>query len=89
MNLEKIRNDIDQIDEKIVQLLEIRMNLIQEVVKTKQTQELRVLDDSREQTILQKVQNSVQNPAYRPTIVNTYKDIMKNSRDYQKNFLKK
>ena len=42
-----------------------------------------ILDTSREHAVLQKVADRVQEKAFEDTIVNTFSDIMKRSRDYQ------
>ncbi|QDK70126.1 chorismate mutase [Lactococcus protaetiae] len=88
MNLKDLRCEIDQIDEQITQLLEQRMNLVLDIAKTKKIQKIEVVDLSREQLVLDRIAQKVQNPEYRSTIVNTYQDIMKNSRAYQQDFLK-
>ena len=82
--LEELRNNIDKVDQEIVQLLEKRMTIVQQISDEKQAQKITILDTSREQTVLDLVSKNVQNPAYQTTIINTYKDIMKNSRLYQK-----
>ena len=48
----------------------------------------RVLDNTRELIILEKVASRVQDPIFTETIVNTFKDILKNSRYYQETALK-
>jgi len=82
--LEELRNNIDQVDQEIVQLLEKRMTIVQEISQEKQKQEITILDASREQAVLDLARKNTENPAYQETIINTYKDIMKNSRLYQK-----
>ena len=42
-----------------------------------------VLDTNREEVILGRVADHVENPAYKDTILATFKDILKNSRAYQ------
>ena len=82
--LEELRNNIDQVDQEIVRLLEKRMTIVQEISQEKQKQEITILDASREQAVLDLARKNTENPAYHETTINTYKDIMKNSRLYQK-----
>lgn len=77
------RRKINQIDAEITALLEKRMAAVQQVVEIKAQQGLAILDDSREQVVLDAVAKGVKEPAYRETIVNSFKDIMTRSREYQ------
>ena len=88
MNLDDIRIDIDTLDAQIVQLLEERMTLVSQVATFKKMTGGRVLDNSRELVILDRVASQVENPDYTETVVNTFKDILKNSRAYQEKVLK-
>ena len=40
--LEELRNNIDQVDQEIVQLLEKRMTIVQEISQEKQAQKSRI-----------------------------------------------
>ncbi|MCC4121650.1 chorismate mutase [Lactococcus lactis] len=82
--LEELRNNIDQVDQEIVQLLEKRMTIVQEISQEKQAQKITILDNSREQAVLDLARQNIKNSAYQKTIINTFKDIMKNSRLYQR-----
>ena len=83
MNLDIIRQEIDQIDDQIVKLLEERMHLVEGVVAYKKTSGKPILDTKREEIIFEKVRNRVTNKSYQETIVSTFSDILKRSRDYQ------
>lgn len=87
MNLDDIRLDIDVLDAQLVKLLEARMHLVTQVATFKKMTGSRVLDNTRELAILDKVASRVQEPAYTDTVVNTFKDILKNSRAYQEKVL--
>ncbi len=89
MNLDDIRSDIDTLDTQLVQLLEARMTLVSQVATFKKMTGGRVLDNSRELVILDRVASQVENLDYAETVVNTFKDILKNSRAYQEKVLKK
>lgn len=87
MNLNDIRHDIDTIDAQLIELLETRMTLVSQVATYKKMTGGRVLDNTRELAILERVADSVQNADYADTVVNTFKDILKNSRAYQESVL--
>ena len=83
MDLASIRQEIDQIDDQIVKLLEERMHLVEGVVAYKKASGKPILDSKREEVIFEKVRNRVTNKSYQETIVSTFSDILKRSRDYQ------
>ena len=83
MDLDIIRQEIDQIDDQIVKLLEERMHLVEGVVAYKKASSKPVLDSKREEVIFEKIKNRVEDKRYQETIVATFSDILKRSRDYQ------
>lgn len=83
MDLDSIRQEIDQIDDQIVKLLEERMQLVESVVAYKKASGKPILDTKREEVIFEKVRNHVEDKRYQETIVATFSDILKRSRDYQ------
>ena len=83
MDLDIIRQEIDQIDDQIVKLLEERMHLVEGVVAYKKASGKLILDTKREAVIFEKVRNRVDDKRYQETIVTTFSDILKRSRDYQ------
>ena len=83
MNLDTIRQEIDHVDQELVALLEKRLQLVKQVVAYKKATGKPILDTSREDAVLQKAASRVEDKAFEQTIVNTFADIMKNSRDYQ------
>ena len=64
MDLAEIRKEIDQIDIDLITLLEKRMALVSQVALYKRQTGKAVLDTQREQIILEKVANSVQEKQY-------------------------
>ncbi|MHC5269490.1 chorismate mutase [Enterococcus sp. LJL98] len=78
------RQKIDAIDAQIVKLLETRMTEVSEVIRIKKENGMEVLDQTREDQVLEKVRQRVQNPDYAETIVATFSDVMAQSRQYQK-----
>ncbi|HIH2936073.1 chorismate mutase/prephenate dehydratase [Streptococcus pneumoniae] len=83
MDLDIIRQEIDQIDDQIVKLLEERMHLVEGVVAYKKASGKLILDTKREAVIFEKVRSRVEDKRYQETIVATFSDILKCSRDYQ------
>ena len=88
MDLNSIRQEIDQIDDQIVKLLEERMHLVEGVVAYKKASGKPILDSKREEVIFEKVKNRVEDKRYQETIVATFSDILKRSRDYQEQNIK-
>ena len=88
MDLNSIRQEIDQIDDQIVKLLEERMHLVEGVVAYKKASGKPILDTKREEVIFEKVKNRVEDKRYQETIVATFSDILKRSRDYQEQNIK-
>lgn len=87
-DLNIIRQEIDQVDQELVALLEKRIALVTQVAAYKGATGKAILDTSREKVVLNKVASRVQNKDFETTLVNTFADIMKNSRDYQAKQLK-
>lgn len=83
MNLDHIRENINAIDSQLVDLLEQRMELVDQVTAYKQATGKHVLDTSRENAVLERVGKLVQKEDYRSTIQATFSDIMAQSRAYQ------
>ena len=80
MDLDIIRQEIDQIDDQIVKLLEERMHLVEGVVAYKKASGKPILDTKREEVIFEKVRSRVEDKRYQETIVATFSDILKRSR---------
>ena len=83
MDLDIIRQEIDQIDDQIVKLLEERMHLVEGVVAYKKASGKQILDMKREELIFERVRNKVEDKRYQEPIVAIFSDILKRSRAYQ------
>ena len=83
MRLEEIRQEIKGIDQHLVALLEKRMALVEQVTAYKLANQLPVLDQARENQILDRVSRLVKDQAFKPVIHETFKTIMSLSRQYQ------
>ena len=82
-DLTEIRQQIDQIDQKMLALFKERMGCSVEVAEYKRGTGKAIYDPEREQALLNKVAASVTNPEYQEAIVASFADIMKHSRTYQ------
>lgn len=85
--LEEARKNIDRIDREIAALYEQRMNAVEQVILYKKENGLPILDNSREETILEKNQNYIQKEKYKPYYKKFMKYMMRNSRDFQASIL--
>ena len=83
MGLELIRKQIDLVDQELVSLLEERMDLVEQVVAFKKTSGKPVFDSKREEAIFEKVRSLIKNDQYQESILSTFSDILKHSRQYQ------
>ncbi|MBM7687632.1 chorismate mutase [Enterococcus ureilyticus] len=77
------RDKIDTLDKKIVALLEERMDVVEAIVAIKKTADKQILDTSREQEVLKKINTYIQNDAYKEVIKETYQGIMDASKHFQ------
>ena len=82
MDLEKIRNEIDAVDDKIAELYEKRMSLVGQVVEAKKQSGKAVYDSDRERKILLRVSDKVsdENKVYLKRVFET---MFETSRAYQ------
>lgn len=89
IELEKIREKIDQIDEKIVQLLEERFDIVEKVAQYKKENNKNIYDEKREKEVIKKILNKIKNNKLEKYIKNIYEIIMENSKKYQKDKIEK
>lgn len=83
VDLNEIRKDIDRIDSQLVELLEQRMKLTQDVAKFKIETGKKVLDREREKSKLEAVAKLVKKPENSHAINDLFSQIMANSRKGQ------
>lgn len=85
--LENARKTINQIDQEMAALYEKRMNAVQEVLAYKKENGLPVFDASREQEVIERNLEHIQNPDYKLFYKEFLHHVMENSKDYQKTLL--
>lgn len=82
--LAEARKQIDAIDQQLAQLLEKRMTAVSQVTEAKAKSGQAVFDSSREAIVLEKIAQKIENPDFQVPIVETFKAIMEQSKDYQR-----
>jgi chorismate mutase/prephenate dehydratase len=86
-NLEQCRNEIDQIDQEIIALFEKRMNVSKDVILYKLEHQLVIFQPEREQIVIDKNVNRIQNPALKNLAATFVQDMMNVSKSYQASFI--
>ena len=87
--LEKCRVEIDEIDRKIIELYEKRMNIVKKVTQYKIENSMPVLDSNRESKMLEKNLNLINEfefKKYYPSVLNGF---LKASKDMQNELIDK
>lgn len=84
LDLNEIRGRIDKIDSKLVELIEERLEIVQEVAMFKKKTGKKIFDETREREVVEKNLEKVRNVELRHYIEIIFKDIMDSSKEYQK-----
>lgn len=87
--LEAERQQIDRIDREIVRLFEERTRTVEQVARVKLDNHLPVLDASREQVVIEKVQSYLEDALLAEDVAALYSEIMRLSRQHQEDWLSK
>ena len=87
--MKNLRNEIDKLNLKIVQLLEKRFDVVKEIAKFKIKNNIPVYDPERETQVLEKSLNNLENKEYFDEIEKIFKQIMASSKTYQNQIIKK
>ncbi|MEG0855178.1 MAG: chorismate mutase [Terrisporobacter sp.] len=74
--LKKCRNEIDEIDKKITELFERRMDLSRKVAQVKQENEIGILNAKREEEVIQKNLSYLKNKEYRFVLEGFFRNLM-------------
>lgn len=83
MELNKARTEINNIDKKIVKLLEKRFNIVNEIGCYKRKQNLPIYDEAREKQVVENCISLLENKEYSKYIDDIYFQIMKSCKDIQ------
>ena len=84
LDLEEIRSRIDQIDRKLIELIEERLEIVREVALYKKENNMKIFDRKREEEVVDKNLSNVKNEELKHYIEIILKDIMDSSKEYQK-----
>lgn len=82
-SLEEYRNEIDSLDRELTRLFEKRMNVVLKVAQYKKENKLPVLQNGREDQVLQKAVDNLQNKEYSEAVVKFLNYTMEISRGLQ------
>ena len=76
MNLNELRNEIDDIDQQMMELFKRRMAVSKQIGKVKKVMGLPIFDPTREQTLLEKRYHALNDdtlwPAYRSFLIKLF-----------------
>lgn len=84
LNLQELREKINNIDKELVVLLEQRFQCVMEIGMYKKENLIPVLDSKRESEVIEKSKNLLNNPQYDKYLEKLYTEIMKTCRQLQK-----
>ena len=88
MDLKITRQKIDRIDKEIAKLFEERMKCVEEVIHYKIENNLEIFDEIREKIVVEKNKKLISDKKYEKYYVEFIKDVMKISKNYQRDILK-
>ncbi len=83
-NINQIRKKIDSIDRKIIMLLSKRFKLVKKIGHFKNLADLPLDNEQRENEILERIGNIIDNPNVEDKIKTIYKIIFKLSKEIEK-----
>ena len=81
--LEQARQEIDAVDAQLAALFERRMRAVVQVARYKQAHGLPIHDPAREEQVLQKAADRIQDPALRPYYLDHVRNRMEVARQYE------
>lgn len=83
-DLKQLREKIDQIDEKLVELFEERMETVLEVASYKKENNIPVLNQSREDEVIEKNKNRLKNKSFGDSLEKFFIYLMSLSKEEQR-----
>lgn len=82
--LELYREEIDEIDKKLLILFERRLEVVSKVADVKKSINMDILDASRESKVLEKVETNLKDKNNKVHVNRFFKSLMDISKDFQK-----
>lgn len=86
--LDPLRKEIDEIDTAILKLFQRRMEVVKGVGEYKRNNNLPILNEGREQQVINKIVERLENKVIEKETVELFSTLMKVSRDYQDKIIK-
>lgn len=86
--LEPLRKEIDEIDTALLKLFERRMEVVKGVGEYKKNNKLPIFNENREQQVIDKIVEKLQNNVIEKETIELFSTLMKVSRDYQDKIIK-
>lgn len=87
--LENLRERIDAIDKEMIALFEKRMDVVADIAAYKIKNDLPVLNQGREDTVVSKVKSIVKNKDYTGSATDFIKEVMEISKKFQQKLISK
>lgn len=81
--LDKLRNEIDIIDKNLVDLFEKRMEIVTEIARFKEENNIPVLNSRREDQVIEKSSDHLKNKELENYLRSFFINLMDLSKDYQ------
>ena len=88
-NLEKARLIINEVDKKMIELFKERMEAAKLVADYKKENNLPILDEAREEALINKNLEVLNNPELKEYYLTFFQGMLKASKDYQTDLNKK
>ena len=85
--LEQYREEIDEIDQELTRLVELRLNTVLKVSRYKKQHNLSVLDASREKAIIKKNVSHLNDPQFEPQVLQFFQSLMSITKETQTSLL--
>lgn len=86
--LDQCRKEIDQIDQELTALFEKRLEAVLKVGEYKKKHQLPILDASREEAVIQKNTERLNNPAFKKEIADFYRSLMGITKETQERLMR-
>jgi len=80
LNLSDLRKKIDETDDKIVELLLERFEVVKNIAEYKKARGLEIFQQAREAEVLQNISDKIDNPEYKEYILKIYAEILETSK---------
>ena len=84
LDLEKIRKEIDKVDQQLADVLESRLQLVMQVAAYKKEHHLEIYDPRRERAVLDKIAGLAADKDLAPYLQTIYRCIMDESKNYER-----